>query len=476
MSFLSSRIRQQTDQNEHSNLPDQSASTIIKDALRIEVAEKEEISERVSGLLSLKPSPEENRESDRIIRKVSALFGVRISEEGITDKLKIDIATVVGEEAKRVCDSFEAQERLKKLVFSNMFGLGPIESYMQPGSSVSDIVVLRYDRIFIEDDSGLHLVDAQFASEQQLVNVIERIIQQAGRQINLITPAVDAKLDDGSRVHATIPPVTPDGATLTIRRFNNRKLDHEDYISLGTASEDMMEFLRFAVQSRLNILVSGGTGSGKTTLLNLLSSYIPDNELIVTIEDNCELQLRQPNVRRMESRFSTAESATNITIQDLVRHSLRMRPDRIIVGEARDGCIVDMLSAMSTGHEGSMSTIHSDSPQALFDSRLPTLFSQYNVNFSKETQALMCSEAIHLVVQISRERDFTRKITHIASVEGIDPATNQIVLQDIFSYSRASGSFEVNPIKPKRLFALLREKGIGIPKRIRHLYEKGGQK
>ena len=309
----------------------------------------------------------------------------------------------------------------------------------------------------------MHRVDAEFNSEEHLRNVIQRIVQQVGRQINLSTPMVDAKLSDGSRVHATIPPISPDGATLTIRRFNNEKLDPDDYLRLGTLDERMLEFLRICVIARINILVSGGTGSGKTTLLNMLSGYIPENEIIITVEDNCELQLRQPNVRRLEARVGTGEMMS-IDIQQLVKQTLRMRPDRIIVGEVRDGAVVDMFSAMSTGHEGSMSTIHADSPEALIGSRLPTLFSMYRGgNFTEETQTYMTAEALQLIVQISREPNMARRITHITALDGIDPHTHKIRLIDIFRYNRAADSFSVQNELPLHFQERLIKNNATIP-------------
>ena len=448
-------------------LQPQNNNTILHQAIEQDRTDRLDAATKIANSQALKPTEEELKHCDRITKTISQRFSSRISRDGLSDAVKEEISLAVQEEVRRLYSEYEQQERLKKIILSGMFGLGPLEVFMRSNSKVTDIIVQRYDSIFIEDENGLHKADAEFNSEQHLRNVIERIVQRVGRQINLITPAVDAKLEDGSRIHATIPPITPDGATLTIRRFNNRKLEAEDYLALGTLNKEMLDFLNFCVKAKMNILVSGGTGSGKTTLLNMLSSFIPDNELIITIEDNCELQLKQPNVRRMEARQGVATQEANytaISIQDLVRHSLRMRPDRIIVGEVRDGCVVDMLTAMSTGHEGSMSTVHSDSPRALVDSRLPSLFSQYNTSFSKETQSLMTAEAIQLIVQISRERDFTRKITHITVVDGIDEKTGEIILTDIFTYDRNTNSFVRTGLIPKALIRLLEGKGFAVPK------------
>lgn len=396
---------------------------------------------RVETAVVLRPTAEENEMVDTIISAVSARFSERIATDGMSDQLKAAISTQVEKEVEAITQDYEQRSRIRKLVVTSMFGLGPLEPYVKPGSNATDIVVHRYNHICVEDDKGMHRIQAEFNSEEHLRNVIQRIVQQAGRQINLAMPAVDAKLPDGSRIHATLPPISPDGATLTIRRFNTRPLGPNNYIELNTMNTDMLQLCRLAVEGKLNILVCGGTGSGKTTLLNMLSNFIPEDELIVTIEDNCELQLHQPNVRRLEVRIATGD-LTGIGTQELVAHSLRMRPDRIIVGESRDGTVVDMFSAMSTGHEGSMSTIHTDSPYALVNSRLPTLFSQYKGGaLSKETQTYMTAEAIQLIIQISRQPNRTRRITHITAVEGIDAEHNSVRLVDLFRYRREDDTF-----------------------------------
>lgn len=436
-------------------------SSLLARKLNQDRMEELHAEEKVAGTQALRPSASEIRQSDQIIRKVSQAFNTEISETGLTEDVKEAIAARVNDEINKITSSYEERSRLRKITLNVMFGLGPIESYMAEGSPVSDIVVHRYNHICVEDETGVHRVDAEFNSEEHLRNVIARIVQQVGRQINIAMPAVDAKLPDGSRIHATIPPISPDGATLTIRRFNTQKLEPEDYIRLGTLNEEMLEFLKNCVKAKVNILVSGGTGSGKTTLLNMLSGFIPENELIVTVEDNCELQLRQPNVRRLEARYAMGEAA-NISIQDLVRHSLRMRPDRIIVGEVRDGTIVDMLSAMSTGHEGSMSTIHATSPRACIDSRIPTLFSMYGTSFTRETEELMTAEAIQLIVQISREPDHKRKITHITAVEGCRDTSEGIVLKDLFRYLPESDTFSATEEWPDVLERILKERGIDL--------------
>ena len=434
-----------------------SKQTIAQKIILQEQEDRKNVDQKISDLQALHPGKDEIELADKIIKVISQKFKVRISDEGLTDDLKEDIRQQVEIETDAVTTTYLEKSRLRKIVLDTMFGLGPIEPYMSEKSTATDILVHKYNHICIKDNTGTHAIDAEFNSEEHLRNVIARIVQQAGRQINLATPAVDAKLPDGSRIHATIPPVTPDGATLTIRRFHNKKLEAKNYIELETMSEDMLAFLKFCVENRINILVSGGTDSGKTTLLNMLSSFIPDNELIITIEDSCELQLRHPHVRRMEARRGTSD-AESITIQDLVRHSLRMSPDRIIVGEVRDGSIVDMISAMSVGHEGSMSTVHTNSPRGLVDSRLPILFSQYAVHFQRETEMLMIAEAIQLIVQISAQDDVKRRVTHITAVDNVqDDGTIKLV--DLFRFDRKTKSFYATGEEPQKLLSSFKEKG-----------------
>lgn len=440
-------------------------SSLLEKRIQQKNDEQATAKEKVERMAAVKPSDDELTTVNTIISLMSEMFARRIADEGITKDVQSAIATQVDKEIATLNIDYEHKSRIRRLVLTSMFGLGPLEPFMKPGSTATDIVVQRYDSICVEDSTGMHRVDAQFNDEQHLLNVIQRIVSEAGRQINLASPTVDAKLKDGSRVHATIPPISPDGATLTIRRFNTRKLEPEDYLAMNTLNQDMLSFLHSAVLAKLNILVCGGTGSGKTTLLNMLSSYIPPNELIITVEDNCELQLRQPNVRRLEARETIGDMSA-IDIQALVKETLRMRPDRIIVGEVRDGTVVDMFSAMSTGHEGSMSTIHTDSPTALIGSRLPTLFSQYKGGvFNRETQIYMTVEALQLIVQIARLPGGIRRITHITAVDGIDETTGQIKLVDIFSYNQKTDTFSVNALPPKAILKKMDDNNIPVDMR-----------
>lgn len=436
-------------------------SSLLEQRIQKKNDEQATAEEKVERMAAVKPSDDELTIVNNIINAMSQMFARRIADEGVTQDVQNAIGVQVDKEVNALDVDYEERSRIRRLVMTSMFGLGPLEPFMKPGSTATDIVVQRYDSICVEDSTGMHKVDAQFNNEQHLRNVIQRIVSAAGRQINLASPTVDAKLKDGSRVHATIPPISPDGATLTIRRFNTRKLEAEDYLATNTLNKDMLDFLKNAVLGKLNIIVCGGTGSGKTTLLNMLSGFIPANELIVTVEDNCELQLRQPNVRRLEARESIGDMAA-IDIQALVKETLRMRPDRIIVGEVRDGTVVDMFSAMSTGHEGSMSTIHTDSPNALIGSRLPTLFSQYKGGvFNRDTQIYMTVEALQLIVQIARLPGGIRRITHITAVDGIDE-TGNIKLVDIFRYNYKTDTFFVNATPPASILSKFNDHNVKI--------------
>lgn len=450
------------------------SNTILQEKLKRDSDSRAKARQKVANQQALRPKQEEIETSDRIIRAISKKYAHRISAEGITAALKDEISKQVKSDVAAITSNYEEMSRMEKLVLDTMFGLGPLEYYMEPGSTVTDIIVHRYNHICVKDKTGTRVVPAEFNSEEHLRNVISRIVQRVGRQINLASPAVDAKLEDGSRIHATIPPISPDGATLTIRRFNTGKLEGADYVQLETMSQEMLDFLVFCVKHKISILVAGGTDSGKTTLLNMLSSYIPENELVITIEDNCELQLKHPNVRRLEARQAASESAA-VTIQDLVRHSLRMCPDRIVVGEVRDGSVVDMLSAMSVGHEGSMSTVHTDSPRALFDSRFPTLFSMYGTEFNRETQSLMESDAIQLVVQIAFESNGRRRVTHITATDGVDDNTFRVKLVDLFRFDRKTQSFYCTKQRPEALMKRLAEKGLDVQEiqKMLHCDEEG---
>lgn len=445
------------------------ASSLLKNRLQNVEATNLKIQEEVAQE-AIKPSEAEADIIKRIARQMSIQFKNEISVHGLTEAVKDKIRTAIAEEAKNVTGDYALQQHITRMACANVIGLGPIEPYMDD-PEVTEIIVQRYDNICVERAGVMYRVDAMFTDEAHLQQVINRIVQPVGRQINVASPIVDARLTNGSRVNATIPPVTPDGATLSIRKFSDKAMTGEDYVRLGSISEPMVKFLAQCVQGKISMIVSGGTSTGKTTLLNMLSSFIPENELIITIEDSCELQLHQPNVRRMEARPTVGEGMMAINTQTLVKNSLRMRPDRIIVGEIRDGTIVDMMSAMSTGHEGSMSTVHANNPGNLMNSRIPILYAMHdNVKFSAEAQAIQIVEALQLVVQISRLRNGKRKITQITHISGLTEK-GRVKLNDIFKYDEANDRFIATGYIPEDIIQRLQNRGIIVD---RALFDEGG--
>lgn len=438
--------------------------SILGDRLKNVETNKQVVQERVARQTT-RPSEGEAEIVRRLAGQMSTKFRDEISRYGLTPDIKQRIRDAIAEAASHETGDYEQQQRITQITCNHVIGLGPLEIFMED-PEVTEIIVQRYDNICVERNGIMYQVNASFTDEAQLQMIINRIVQPVGRQINLSTPIVDARLSNGSRVNATVPPVTPDGATLSIRKFSDKAMTGEDYLSLGSLDKDMLEFLSKCVSAKINIIVSGGTSTGKTTLLNMLSSYIPENELIVTIEDSCELQLRQRNVRRMEARQSSAEGMLPITTQTLVKNALRMRPDRIIVGEIRDGTIVDMMSAMSTGHEGSMSTVHANNPGNLMNSRMPILYGMNEqVKFSIDTQYMQIVEAIQLVVHISRLRNGQRKITHITEVSGLTDK-NRVKLNDIFKYNEGKEAFEATGYIPTSVIDKMKAKGITLDEQI----------
>ena len=396
------------------------------------------------------PTQTESDIVQKITRNVANIYRDRIAKEGFTDALRSSIKDTIRLEAEKENLDYETQARVEQVATVNIIGLGPIELYMND-ATVTEIVVLRWNHICVERNGIIEQTEATFTNEEHLRNTINRIVQPVGRQINLSTPMVDARLPNGSRVNATIPPVTPDGATLTIRKFSEKVMNGADYIKIGSLNATMLKFLAKCVEGKISLIVSGGTSTGKTTLLNMLAQFIPSNELIITIEDSCELRLGQPNVRRMETRVTTNEDMMKVNTQSLVRNALRMRPDRIIVGEIRDGTVVDMMSAMSTGHEGSMSTVHANNPTNLMNSRLPLLYSMNDgVNFTEESQNIQIAEALQLVVHISRLTDGSRIITHISHIYGLNK-DGRVNIKDIFVYNKDTKKHTATGYVPKEI-------------------------
>ncbi|HEU5223875.1 MAG TPA: ATPase, T2SS/T4P/T4SS family [Candidatus Lumbricidophila sp.] len=375
-----------------------------------------------------------NRVAEELYRRVgSRLHDTTLTEEKLHQLTRDELTRIVADEPVALTPA--ERNRVIEEIGADVLGYGPLEPLLAD-SDVSEIMVNRFDQIFVERGGRLTESPTQFTGEQQLRRVIERIVSRVGRRIDEASPLVDARLEDGSRVNAVIPPLAVDGSSLTIRKFSKSPLKVADLIRFDTINEPMAVLLEACVQAKLNILVSGGTGTGKTTLLNVLSSFIPDGERIVTIEDAVELQLQQNHVVRLESRPSNIEGRGEITIRDLVRNSLRMRPDRIVIGECRGGEALDMLQAMNTGHEGSISTIHANTPRDAI-SRLETLVLMAGMDLPLRAIREQVASAIDVIVQISRLRDGSRRVVSVTEVQGMEG--DVVTLQDAFSFDYSAG-------------------------------------
>ena len=359
------------------------------------------------------------------------------------------------------------RSRVAQEVADEILGHGPLEPYLRD-PEVSEIMVNGHDQIYVERTGRLYPVDTAFTDESHLRRTIEKIVARVGRRVDEASPMVDARLPDGSRVNAVVPPVALDGSLLTIRKFAADPFTMSDLIGFGTMSPAVAELLRACVRGRLNIVIGGGTGSGKTTTLNVLSSFVPADERIITIEDAAELQLRQEHVLRLESRPPNLEDRGGIAIRDLVRNSLRMRPDRIIIGEVRDGAALDMLQAMNTGHDGSITTVHSNSPRDSL-SRLETMVLMAGVELPQRTIREQMASAIDLIVHQARLKDGTRRITHITEVDHLE--SDIVTLQDLFlfdfhagvdEHGRYRGVLRSTGLRP-RFADTLADRGIRVP-------------
>ncbi|HVC40595.1 MAG TPA: CpaF family protein [Candidatus Saccharimonadales bacterium] len=322
--------------------------------------------------------------------------------------------------------------RLVEILINDVLGLGPLEELLA-SEDITEIMINSYKQIYVEQHGKLTLSPVTFESDQQLMQVIDRIVSSIGRRVDESSPMVDARLKDGSRVNVIIPPLALRGPTMTIRKFAKEALTIEDLIKYGSITEDMVRFLRACVRGKMNVVVSGGTGSGKTTTLNILSSFIPEDERIVTIEDAAELQLRQDHVVTLETRPANVEGRGRVSIRDLVINSLRMRPDRIVVGECRGGEALDMLQAMNTGHDGSLTTLHANNAHDCI-SRLETLVLMAGAELPSRAIREQIGSAVNVIVQQSRLRDGTRKVVSITEVLGC--VNNEVKLQDIFTYKQ----------------------------------------
>ncbi|MGA9507180.1 MAG: CpaF family protein [Candidatus Sulfotelmatobacter sp.] len=375
----------------------------------------------------------------------------RSNGDAARDEVLVLIRNAVNNEAVPL--SFAERERLSREILDEIFGLGPLEPLLKD-HTISDILVNRFDRVYIERAGKLELTGLSFKDNPHLMQIIERIVSRVGRRVDESSPMVDARLADGSRVNAIIPPLALDGACLSIRRFGRDPVTARNMLENHTLTEAMLELLSVMVKGKLNLLISGGTGAGKTTLLNVLSGYIPNVERIVTIEDAAELQLKQEHIVRLETRAPNIEGKGAVRMRQLVINSLRMRPDRIVVGEVRGEEAFDMLQAMNTGHEGSLTTIHANSVRDAL-ARVENMVSMANLNIPERAVRHQIASAIHAVVQVARLSDGTRKVISISEVTGIE--NDLIAMQELFTFERRAvdengkirGCFKATGVRPQ---------------------------
>ena len=392
------------------------------------------------------------------------LYDARMTQSDLEAKVRATLQEVLAQEETPLTTA--DRTRIAQEVSDDILGYGPIEPYLRD-PDITEVMINGYDDIWIEREGKIHKVDGAFANEAHLRRTIDKIVGRVGRRVDEASPMVDARLPDGSRVNAVIPPLALDGSLLTIRKFSTDPYTYEDLINFGSLSRSTAEFLAACVKGRLNILVSGGTGAGKTTTLNVLSSFIPEDERIITIEDSAELQLHQEHVLRLESRPPNIEGRGEIKIRDLVRNSLRMRPDRIVVGEVRDAAALDMLQAMNTGHDGSICTAHANSPRDAL-SRIETMVLMAGVDLPMRAIREQVSSALDLIVHQTRFKDGSRRITHVTEVVGMEGDT--ITLQDIFKFDhgmgfddngRSLGSLKSTGLRPK-FIGQLADHGVNV--------------
>jgi pilus assembly protein CpaF len=404
----------------------------------------------------------------RVHRKLLDLLDLSKLSAVEVPRIEADVRRVLEElvMSEAVALNYADRERLVREVEHEIFGLGPLELLMKD-PEISDILVNTHADVFIERHGRLEETDVHFRDDAHLMQVIERIVTRVGRRVDESSPMVDARLPDGSRVNAIIPPLALDGPILSIRRFGVERLTMDDLIHLNSIPPRLGEVLEACVKSRLNILISGGTGSGKTTLLNCLSNYIPAVERIITIEDSAELKLQQRHVVRLETRPANIEGAGVVTQRDLVRNALRMRPDRIVVGEVRGGEALDMMQAMNTGHDGSISTIHANSGRDAL-SRLETMMLMAGINLPERALKEQIASALDLIIQLARLSDGSRKLVELAEITGMEGST--ITTQTIFTFDQVDideggkviGDFHATGVVPTFLHRLERY-GFKIP-------------
>ncbi len=402
--------------------------------------------QEIEGLLEIKDEIHRTLVDNANLQVLQAL-----TDDQLLDRIQATAVQVI--EDKRLTLSSKVHEQLQSQVMAELRGYGPLQPLLDD-PTISEIMVNGPHHVYIERSGKLHKTDVVFTDSTHVRRIIEKIIAPLGRWIDESSPMVDARLPDGSRVNAIIPPLAINGATVTIRKFSKEPITPQGLVDFGTLTEEMAQLLQACVEARLNIIVSGGTGSGKTTTLNVLSSFIPAGERIITIEDAAELQLNQEHIVTLESRPPNLEGTGEITIRQLVRNSLRMRPDRIIVGEVRGGEALDMLQAMNTGHDGSLTTAHTNSPRDTL-SRLETMALMAGTELPSRAIREQIVGALNLIVHQSRFRDGTRKITHITEVQGMEKDT--IILQDIYRYEQ-HGIDEQGNVIGEHIYTQLRPK------------------
>jgi len=408
-----------------------------------------------------------NKVHDRLLDSIDLSLIDSIDRDAIKSQIRAVAERILKEEEDRIppLNSMEKQ-RLLAEIQDEVLGYGPLEPFLHD-PTISDILVTTHKKIYVERRGRLELTNARFKDDDHLYKIIDKIVSAVGRRVDESSPMVDARLPDGSRVNCIIPPLAIDGPMLSIRRFPERPLELEDIIDLKTLTPELGEILKNIVRARLNIIVSGGTGSGKTTLLNVLSRFIPNEERIITIEDAAELQLIQEHLVRLETRPPNIEGKGEVTQRDLVRNSLRMRPDRIIIGEVRGAEAFDMLQAMNTGHDGSMTTIHANSPRdALM--RLETMVAMARLDIPAEFLRRFIGSALDVVIHLARLLDGTRKLISFQEIIGLEG--NVITLQEIFSFEQTGvdekgkvrGYFRFRGIRP-RFMEKFKAFGIDVP-------------
>ena len=406
---------------------------------------------------------------DRLLDLIDLTIIEKLEREALTLQIRKVIERILREEQFKLPLNMVEREKIFGEIVDEVLGYGPLEPLLKD-PSVSDILVNSYKSVYVEREGRIEPTDVRFKDDAHLMRIIDKIVSSVGRRIDESSPMVDARLPDGSRVNAIIPPLALDGPCLSIRRFAVNPLELEDLIGFKTLTPEIAEVLKGIVKARLNVIISGGTGSGKTTLLNVLSRFIPEEERIITIEDAAELQMKQEHVVRLETRPPNIEGKGEVVQRDLVRNSLRMRPDRIIVGEVRGKEAFDMLQAMNTGHDGSLTTIHANSPRdALM--RLETMVAMANLEIPSEFLRRYISSAINVVIQVARLVDGKRKLVSVQEITGMEGSV--ITMQEIFAFNQRGldgqgnvrGAFQFRGIRP-RFMERLKMAGVNLPAEI----------